>query len=252
LIGIYVDQGVINLSKTLKELGVNDTSFLSEKELHTTLLDMIRSRSGVYHPAAYETPGMKDARPKRNSHQPGEFWYYNNWDFNALGKIFEELTGSSIFNALETLIAKPIGMQDFSAATDGDYRKEPESEYPSYDFFMSARDMARFGYLFLRNGRWQDQQIISKEWIDRSTMSYTQGTSTERNPFYGYGFMWWTNELGYYALGAGGHAIAVIPSKDLVIVHRMANDDEYDTKLAVITPQATNTTLRMIVDGAPT
>ena len=63
--------------------------------------------------------------------------------------------------------------------------------------------------------------------------------------------MWWTNELGYYALGSGGHAIAVIPSQDLVIVHRMANDVEGDPKFAVITPQTTNTLLRMVVDGAP-
>ena len=40
---------------------------------------------------------MRDGRPKRGSHAPGTFWYYNNWDFNVLGTVFRQLTGADIF-----------------------------------------------------------------------------------------------------------------------------------------------------------
>ena len=58
---------------------------LEEKE--ATVRDLLVARSGVYHIAQEEAPAMAAARPKRNSHPHGTFWYYNNWDFNALGTI---------------------------------------------------------------------------------------------------------------------------------------------------------------------
>jgi len=55
---------------------------------------LLEARSGVYHAALYETPAMAKQRPARGSHEPGTFWYYNNWDFNALGTIYEHATGN--------------------------------------------------------------------------------------------------------------------------------------------------------------
>ena len=69
-----------DLSTTLEQLDIDDVEpSLTKSEKQATLLDLLRSRSGVYHPAAYETEGMKLSRPLRGSHPPGEFWYYNNW-----------------------------------------------------------------------------------------------------------------------------------------------------------------------------
>ena len=51
---------------------------------------------------------------------PGTFWYYNNWDFNVLGTIYEHATGTGIYDALDRQIAKPIGMQDYRPQ-DGTY-----------------------------------------------------------------------------------------------------------------------------------
>jgi len=56
-------------------------------------------------------------RPERSSPAPGTFWYYNNWDFNALGTIFDQLSGEeSIYTEFEKRIAGPIGMQDYHPA----------------------------------------------------------------------------------------------------------------------------------------
>jgi CubicO group peptidase (beta-lactamase class C family) len=51
--------------------------------------------------------------PKRGSHPPGAYYVYNNWDFNAAGVAFEKLAGQSIYQALQTHLADPIGMQDY-------------------------------------------------------------------------------------------------------------------------------------------
>ena len=63
------------------------------------VVDLLRARSGVYHPVDFETALMKKNRPERGSHARGTFWYYNNWDFNALGTIFEKEAGLKIGEA---------------------------------------------------------------------------------------------------------------------------------------------------------
>ena len=125
LYGIHVAEGHIDLGKTMGELGIDDNEpALTEIEKQATILDLLRARSGIYHPALYEAPGMKAARPKRSTQLPGTAYYYNNWDFNALGTIFEKLTGKKIFEEFACRIANPISMQDFSAS-DGKYEKAP-------------------------------------------------------------------------------------------------------------------------------
>jgi CubicO group peptidase (beta-lactamase class C family) len=66
-----------------------------------------------------------------------------------------------------------------------DYRSAPYSIHDYYLFRMSARDLARFGLLFLRRGRWKNQQIISSDWIRESTASHSKWGQEG-----GYGYMW--------------------------------------------------------------
>jgi len=231
LYGIYVADGKIDTSKTLKELGIDDYTPLTEVEKQATVADLLKARSGVYIPAAGEVPSMKASRPERGSHLPGTFWYYNNWDFNTLGTIFDQETGeTNIYQAFKTRIADSIGMQDF-AIENLQYHYEPYSKHPYYGFRMSTRDLTRFGLLFMREGRWQDQQIISPDWVQESTASHS-----EIGPDSGYGYMWWTGVKGglfpgvevkehsFYASGYRGHAVIVLPYRNLVIVHRVNTD----------------------------
>jgi CubicO group peptidase (beta-lactamase class C family) len=134
--------------------------------------DLLLSRSGVYHEAAGEIQPMIDARPERGSHVPGTFFYYNNWDFNVLGTIFEQITGKCIFNAFNEEIAKPIGMKDFSPADCTYVFERNRSKHPAYFFRMSTRDMARFGLLYQKLGRWEGKQIVTEAWIRESTSVY--------------------------------------------------------------------------------
>ena len=223
LYGIGVAEGRIRLDQTLGELGIDDRPpGLSANEKLATVCDLLMMRSGVYHPAAYEGPGIAERRPQRGSHSPGSFWYYNNWDVNTLGFIYEKLVGNSVFQDFERRIAQPIGMEDFSAS-DGEPVLEPSSEYPAHTFRLTVRDLARFGWLYLSRGAWSGAQIIPTDWIDESTKPWSQG---DRGLDYGY--LWWVLPTtiawgqpslagSYMALGYGGQALAVIPMRHLVV-----------------------------------
>ncbi len=224
LYGIYEAEGFIDLSSTIADLGVDDSvpPPLTDTEKQATVEMLLQARSGIYHEAAAESQSMKDARPERGSHAPGTFYYYNNWDFNALGTILTQLTGMGTFEALEQRIAQPLEMQDFDVS-NGLYQFEPVSEHPAYHFSMSARDMARFGLLYLRDGRWRNEHIVPQDWIARSTYRYSEAS---RN--WNYGYMWWLAKPGTFgghtvwqAAGGSGHAIWVVRDMQLVVVHRV-------------------------------
>lgn len=228
LIGIHVAAGRIDTSATLVSLGIDEKTPLTATEKSARVADLLRARSGVYLPAAAETDDMRDARPARGSARPGEQWYYNNWDFNVLGTIFEQRTGMGIFPAFTAAIAKPIGMQDFDPAQHVRYGEEPYSMHRSYAFTMTPRDLARFGHVMLRGGRWNGVQVVPAEWVAASTRVH----SDTRRPLgrSGYGFMWWpftdaasdssgVPRGGYTASGAGGQKVTVFPSLNTVIVH---------------------------------
>jgi CubicO group peptidase (beta-lactamase class C family) len=225
LYGIYFDQGLVDLGATMEELGIDDLPpSLTPEEKQATVEQLLQARSGVYHEAAAESQSMKDARPTRGSHPPGTFWYYNNWDFNVLGTLFIQLTGKDVFEALYQDFAVPLQMQEFQPS-NGTYYYQEMSEHPAYHFGMSPRDMARFGLLVLRDGRWRDQQIFPAYWMDRMMAPYSDAGST-----WSYGYMWWIGKpqawdghTVYAARGGGGQAIFVVDDMDVVITHKVDN-----------------------------
>lgn len=220
LYGIYVDAGVIDTKKTLEEVEIDDSTPLTEKEKQARIVDLLKSSSGIYLPAASEPLSVR--KPPRGSHKPGKRMYYNNWDFNALGTIFERETKMDLFTEFERKIAEPLQMQDFRRR-DGHYSHQPErSTHPAYIFRMSARDLARFGLLYLNKGIWADSRVISESWVKRST-----SRQIDANRSMGYGYLWWVyrekpyaKKKMYGALGVGEQALEIVPSENLVVVLR--------------------------------
>ena len=245
LYGIHVKEGHIDLQKTMADLDIDDVPPLTDAEKQAKVVHLLKSRSGIYHEAAYEAPEMKEIRPPRGSHPPDTFWYYNNWDFNTLGTIFEQETNTKIFEEFKARIADPLGMQDFNLDLCEYYYEWDLSIHPAYLFQMSARDRARFGQLYLQNGQWEDEQIISKKWIKKSTKSYSDiSVMGEEFQGIGYGYMWLViskdvpafqsfNYLkdigpGFYASGAGGHVIIILPEQEMVFVEVIDTFKGYD------------------------
>lgn len=98
---------------------------------------------------------------------PGTQHLYNNWDFNAAGAIFEQLTKRAIHDTLDTDLAQPLGMQDFDRARQRKTGNLQRSSYPAYHMWLSSRDMARLGLLMLHDGRWRDKQGMPPGWSAR-------------------------------------------------------------------------------------
>src|SRR5688572_9091937 len=99
LYGIYSERGKINLEKTLEQMRIDDIGGLSAEEKQATVRDLLRARSGVFHPASNPGDNLPSA-PPRGSQKHGTYFLYSNWDFNALGTIFEQETGVNIYDAL--------------------------------------------------------------------------------------------------------------------------------------------------------
>ncbi|WP_375726430.1 serine hydrolase domain-containing protein [Saccharicrinis sp. FJH62] len=250
LVGIAVDQGKLDTSMTLRELGIQDEHpELSDQELSARVADLLKSRSGVYHPAAAMSQGMINSLPERHSFKPGEHYYYNNWDYNTLGAILEQQTGKSLYSLFYEEIAKPLGMVDYKGEyveidgesdtdvempkTDGFYQYEKsKSTFPAYHFRMSSRDLALYGQLYLNKGRWNNQQIIPESW----TESCTKPTTVYNKEYkLGYGMLWKLrlaeNEkdvVAFYHTGVGIHMLAVYPESKLVMVHRVNTEEDYE------------------------
>ena len=256
LYGKYVMDGTIDLTRTMKDLGIDDDPPLTEEEKRATIRDCLKARSGVYHTAEAETAGMHDLKPERGTYRAGEFWLYNNWDFNVLGTIFQQLTGKNIFQALKEDIADPVGMQDYKPE-DGRSFRTNRSLHEAYMFIVSCRDMARLGLLFLRNGLWNGQQVISADWVKQSTTYFSDATIYRGD---GYGYMWWVakdynkyphfpevdlKEGTYSARGAGGHYMVVIPEFDMVVVHRVNTFERGN----YVTPDQFGLLLKKILDS---
>ena len=234
--GKYVENGTIPLGRTLGEMQFTDVGGLMPRELEATVENVITARSGVYHPASNSGDDTASA-PPRGSQRPGTYFLYNNWDFNAAGAAFEKLTGCDIYDALQSDLAEPLGMQDFDRSRQRKSGDAKQSQFLAYHMYLSTRDMARIGLLMLRGGDWGGRQVASREWVRRITSLVTP--FHEMNPpnqralgtgiRWGYGYMWWVwdapNSPGsfqgaYTGRGAGGQFITVLPQLDMVVAHK--------------------------------
>lgn len=248
LVGIEQASGTcLTLGRTLADFGVDDIApSLTAAEKQATLQHVLQSRSGVYHPAAAETDGMAAQRPPRGAHAPGTFWYYNNWDFNVAGALYEQCSGERIHEAFLKRVAAPLGMLDYQgrvdawpedgphdAATDGYRRLEPaKSQYPAYHFRMSTHDLALFGQLYLQRGRWKGRQLVPASWIDASTRPVSVVNSEQG---LAYGMLWdvlvpsaGESRPSFFHTGLGVHMLGVYPAHGLVLVHRVNTERPFE------------------------
>ena len=104
--------------------------------------------------------------------------------------------------------------------------------------FISTEDMARFGLLFLNEGAWRDNQLLSKEWITKAM--------TPSKPNINYGYLWWLNKKGpryweglseniFYAAGFGGNFIVIDKENDLVVVTRWLEPSKIEEFMQKVT-----------------
>ena len=245
LYGPFVSNGAINLNTTIEQLQLDDIGGLLPVEKKATIKNLLTARSGVYHPASNEGDATAMA-PKRGTIKPGSFWLYNNWDFNIAGYILEKETGRDIYSLIDSILAKPLQMQDWYKEAQRKTGDSTRSVYPAYHMWFSTRDMARIGYLMLNNGRWNNKQVIPASWVKMTTAvvtTYKEALANKTAYFnFGYGYLWWIWDkpfnTGYYegaytATGAFGQFITIIPKLDMVIAHKTKYESGKQTSTEV-------------------
>lgn len=236
LFGIQVAAGTVSLDDTLGALGIDDTGGLLPLEKTARLRDLLTSRSGVYHPPS--SPGSdEDAFPPRGTKAPGQYFVYNNWDFNAAGAIFEKAGGLTVFDAFEKYLAGPLGFDDYDPTRQRMLGDAQKSAFPAYHLFLSARDLAKIGLLMAAGGQWEGRQLVPPEWARDSVA--TQVRRADMSPATGfgtcdYGYLWWLPrepgpqwEGSFLAAGNYGQFLLVLPAIRSVIVHRRFVSDSF-------------------------
>lgn len=228
LIGLAIDNGYIdNTSQTLLSFFPDYTvANVDERKEHITLRNLLTMRSGlpwdetsapftspendVYQVNYNLSGGVQYVLDRPMEYEPDEMFHYNTGASHLLSGIVQETTGMSTLDFAAANLFAPLGIDTFY------WNRDTQDVYfGGYDLQLRPLDMAKFGYLFLNNGTWDGEQILSSNWVNESTSTVSTLSDTR-----GYAYQWWTMpDLGvYFAAGLYGQYIIVSPEHDLVVV----------------------------------
>jgi CubicO group peptidase (beta-lactamase class C family) len=163
---------------------------------------------------------------------PGSSFNYATPLTHLLSALLTRATGTSTLEFARNNLFLPLGIEVkyWTIGPQGYY-------FGGSEMFFTSRDMARFGYLYLQDGKVEDQQIIESTWINKSFQDYAERENWTWGAFsnIGYGYLWWLGTLGGYdvsfALGYGGQFIILIPDLNMIVV-TTCNSQTYDWDLA--------------------
>ena len=237
LVGILIDQHLINSTNQLMSELMPQYPEFNKITLHHVLtqttgllwieegplwVDWIFSDDWVASALARgqeNEPGKQFFYSSGNSHFLTSLVYYINDKppgllakehlFDPMGIPYEVLDEQIIYNVWEDY-TKPL-YQTWRQDTKG-------IETASFALYLTARDMAKFGFLYLNKGEWDGENLLSENWVEISTKDH------ETNIYgrYSYGYQWYITMIGghpaFLASGFGGQIIGVVPSLDLVVV----------------------------------
>ena len=146
--------------------------------------------------------------------RPGSSFVYNSGASYMLAAAIERRAGMSTQDFARTFLFTPLGIKDYTWTTS------PQGiPAGGWGLMLKTRDMARFGLLYLNNGKWDGRQVVPKSWVKTSSKKHID--TGNLNPFWGtgYGYQFWLNDFGgYRADGAFGQFIFILPQYNAVAV----------------------------------
>ena len=240
LVGIAYEEGLIDSLDDPVTKYLND--FKETGYDGVTIKDILQMSSGVLFNEDYADydsdinrfgravatgTSMRDfSKTLTREREPGTYMHYVSINTQVLGFLLQEVTNKSISQYLYNKIWNPLGMEDSAYFILDDVK----DEFALGGLNATLRDYAKFGLLYLQNGRWNDNQIISKQWIEDSHS--TDGIhlvpgerETSSNPW-GYGYQWWVPgfpDTDYTASGVYNQYIYIDPLSEIVIAKTSSN-----------------------------
>jgi len=202
---------------------------LDDRKRRITLRDLLTMRSGLDwdedvpyddpHNGASSMEATDDwvqfVIDRQMTHEPGTFFSYCSGASELLGHIFQKVTGQDIEKYAKEYLFKPLGFEHQY------WKRTPLGLVDTEGgLFLRPHDLAKIGNLYLRDGVWNGQRIVSSNWVRQSV---TPSTDARRGMKYG--FQWWLiphptvpERLVWAALGLGGQRLLLLPEDDLIMV----------------------------------
>jgi len=233
LVGIALERGEIESIDTeiFKYFSKYDHLFDSQLKRSITIRDLLNMSSGIkWDEDSYPyTNPLNDAASMENSHdwleyvlslpmeyEPGSKFVYNSGITVLISHILEVATGMSLDKYAEKYLFGPIGIENYF------WKKTPTGLTDAEGgLYLSTKDFAKIGLLYLNNGVSNGRQILTKEWV-KLTMSPSIGIDESDRK---YGFQWWFVPYGadrekwiFSGSGYGGQYLMVVPEHELVMV----------------------------------
>jgi CubicO group peptidase (beta-lactamase class C family) len=219
LIGIAANQGKLDLDQPIVSLFPDRTiANLDERKEHITVRHLVSMVNGFESGCLSGDGPTLDAMranadwvqgtlDREMVREPGTLFCYDSPGMHLLSAILQEATGMTALDFARQNLFEPLGIEDVYWPSD------PQGyTHGSGDLCLHPRDAAKIGFLWLGNGVWEGEQIVSAAWVKDSV------TAQSRTGGDDYGYGWWVSEEGYYASGRGGQKIVILPSLDLIVV----------------------------------
>jgi CubicO group peptidase (beta-lactamase class C family) len=149
--------------------------------------------------------------------EPGKVWVYSSGVTQLLSHIFKKTTGKNVDEYAAQYLFQPLGIAY--------HWKHSPTGLPDTEggLYISTSSLAKIGYLFLKDGKWEGKQIVPSEWVKASVASAMSVEDEGRH--WGYGFQWWLEPWGkspkkfaWSARGFGGQELRVVPEYNLIVV----------------------------------
>ncbi|HET7091274.1 MAG TPA: serine hydrolase [Anaerolineae bacterium] len=225
LIGIAATQGKLNLDAPMVSFFPNRTiANRDARKERITVRHLASMSSGLDCTEADSERTLRQMWASRDwvqfaldrpvAWEPGTHWVYCSPGMHLLSAILQQATGMTTLEYARENLFKPLGIQD------ADWPADPQGYARGWgDLALHPQDAAKLGYLWLNQGNWDGQQIVSREWVTQSTIGHFSGTGRKED--YGYG--WWVAPADespnyFLAAGRGGQRIQVFAEGNLIIV----------------------------------
>jgi len=225
LIGIAIDLGYIdNVNQTFFDFFPELLdSTIDDSKTQITIEHLLTMTSGIPDEVEENSNDVQNILDLRLLCEPGEEFYYSSSAVHLLTAIIDRSTDMKVEEFAEEFLFKPIGI----SRKNWTWRDDRDNiNIGGWGLFMTQRAMARIGLLCLNSGKWNETQVISANWIEKSTTSDIEDAE--------YGYLWWIEPDCYVAAGMYGQCIFIYPVEEVVVVFTGEIWDFYEIYLNLI------------------
>ena len=230
LVGIALEQGYLSsVEQKMLDFFPDVTSEITDpRKEQITIRQMLQMRAGypweetdaALWYTLWDGEYLSDIVNVPLTADPGTKFQYSNLTSHWLGIIVARVAGTDLKSFGEEHLFSPLGVE----VGDG-WNQDLDGYYIGCgDIQFTARDMAKFGLLYLNGGQYEGNQIISADWVQDSLQTYSGRAWDNIGQFHdiGYGYQWWSASAGHhdvnFAWGHGGNLIVIVHGLDMVVV----------------------------------